>query len=154
MIDIKITGSLPMIKSDLTPAMARVAELLLQSNLERFENEGYGTWPPRRDGSPATLAGIANTLQKTSDSRSATVSAMNTIHQRGGPMRITDRMRSFFWAKWYETQDPRFKWMALTRSGMLSFPVRTYLTFREGIIDDIKDILGQEILVSETTSHI
>ena len=39
------------------------------------------------------------------------------IHEFGGTItvRITDKMRRFFWAKFRETRDEKYKWMALAR---------------------------------------
>ena len=39
------------------------------------------------------------------------------IHEFGGTINIpiTVQMRRFFWAMWYETQEEKWKWMALTK---------------------------------------
>jgi phage gpG-like protein len=159
MIDIQIQGQLPSINSNLAPAMQRIADRMYSDVMGEFDSSGYGSWEATRAGKPSMLGGrggaIAGSVTKESNATSATVSAMNTIHQRGGTMIVTDKMRSFFWAKWYETKDERYKWMALNRGGVMSFPPRTYLTFLETFFDFAKQELAGEIFkVSETVEKI
>lgn len=122
MINATIIGTLPQIQTDLTPAMKRIADILEMSNLKGFDTSGYGRWAVTREGKVATLRGLRSTVKKSSGDTWAEISAMSTIHQRGGTMMQTPKMRSFFWAKFYETKDERFKWMALSQRPML-FPV-------------------------------
>lgn len=53
------------------------------------------------------------------------------IHENGGTVRvrITDRSRSYFWRKWYETGEEKWKRMALTprQSFVITIPARPYL---------------------------
>jgi phage gpG-like protein len=159
MIDIQIEGKLPSINPDLAPAMVRIADRMYTDVLGEFNSSGYGRWEATRDGKPSMLGGrggaIASSITKESDATSATVSAMNTIHQRGGPMVVTDKMRSFFWAKWYETKDEKYKWMALNRNGVMSFPTRTYLTFLDTFFDFAKQELNKQIFTtSESVTEI
>lgn len=53
------------------------------------------------------------------------------IHEFGGTItvRITDRMRRFFWAKFRETRDEKYKWMALARrqTFTIRIPARPYI---------------------------
>jgi phage gpG-like protein len=150
MINATITGTLPQIQTDLTPAMKRIADILEASQIKGFNTSGYGRWPATREGKPATLSGLRKTLQKSSGDNWAEVSAMNTIHQRGGVMNQTPRMRSFFWAKWYETKEERFKWMALSKRAM-TFPTRTYLTLQEVDFESIrKELIDRIFSVKET----
>lgn len=53
------------------------------------------------------------------------------IHEFGGTItvRITDKMRRFFWAKFRETRDEKYKWMALARrqTFTIRIPARPYI---------------------------
>ena len=62
------------------------------------------------------------------------------IHENGGTFNvtITARMRSFFWVMYRETQDPMFKYMALTKklAFRITIPSRAYV---EPAIDDERE---------------
>ena len=154
MIKTEITGHLPHFNTDFTSAMQRIVERMYSDNLHGFDSSGYGTWENTRDGHASDLGGregkIASSMKKEFNKDSATLSAMYTIHQRGGLMKVTDKMRGYFWARYYETHEDKWKWMALNRSGIMSFPVRTYLTVRAGLMQYAKEQLrGAAITVEE-----
>ncbi len=51
-----------------------------------------------------------------------------SIHNEGGvisrQVRITEKMRRFFWAKWVQTKDPRWRAAALTKKAAISQTIR------------------------------
>lgn len=49
------------------------------------------------------------------------------IHEKGGMIKITRKMRGFFWAKFAETNEGRWKAMALTKQSHINIPARPYL---------------------------
>ena len=49
------------------------------------------------------------------------------IHENGGSITITSQMRAFFWAMWFETQELKWKYMALTKKNKLTIKARPYL---------------------------
>jgi len=50
------------------------------------------------------------------------------IHEKGGEIPITDRMRKFFWAMWYESKGRQLMWKYLALSpGPIRIPQRSYL---------------------------
>jgi phage gpG-like protein len=63
------------------------------------------------------------------------------IHHEGGNIKqtITDKMKKYFWAKFYETKIEKWKFMALSKQGMLNIhiPARPYLFLDD---DDEKSI--------------
>lgn len=83
------------------------------------------------------------------------------IHETGGTIpvhqiSITERMRKFFWAKWFESgkQDDKWKWMALKRSSdvmtipAVNMPARPFLapvTRDEGAREDILALFAKRI---------
>jgi phage gpG-like protein len=144
MIDIKITGTLPKINTNLKESMTKVRDVLLEEIYGRFDTSGYGTWSETRQGMMSTLRGIKNTVSGTSGDNWAEVSAKNTIHQRGGLMAQTPKMRRFFWAKWYQTLEERWKWMAISRMAMF-FPERKYMALRPGTIQKMRSVLLEGI---------
>jgi len=152
LIDAQIIGNLPHVSDNLAPAMERIADRMYQDALGEFDSSGYGKWPATREGKPSMLGGragmIASSLRKESSATRATVYAMNTIHQRGGSMIITEKQHRFFWAMWYATGENRWKNMALNRTGVMSFPVRTYLTLLPSLIEYAKQELKSEIFTA------
>ena len=156
MIDIQITGQFPSINTNLAPAMQRLADRMESDFLGEFDSSGYDRWPATREGSPATLGGregaIASSITKESDETSATITAMNTIHQRGGMMVAADKQRRFLFAthpEWRDRSGP-------TGQGMiLKYPVRTYMTLLATFFEYAKQELGDHILrVNETVTQI
>lgn len=54
------------------------------------------------------------------------------IHEKGGITRpnVTTKMRKWAWRRFFETEDPKFKWLALTKRNQLTIkiPARPYLS--------------------------
>ena len=75
-----------------------------------------------------------------------------TIHQFGGTFQIpvTEKSRSFFWAKWYETGDDFWKWCALTKQTQFTVTIdaRPYMLFQLTDILFIKQAVGSAILIT------
>jgi hypothetical protein len=144
MIDIKIEGKLPQLNTDLSPAMSKIADRMLWTFSKAHENEGYGTWSPTREGKPATLSGIRKTERTSFGSDFAEIRWKNTNHQFGGLMDVTEKMKGFFWAKWYDTGDDKWKWMALSKFGKMVFKARP-MTVQKEDVDYFKEILIDKI---------
>jgi len=51
----------------------------------------------------------------------------SAIHNEGGTIRITDKMRKFFWSKYYDTKNDNWKWMALTKKSYITIPKRQFM---------------------------
>jgi phage gpG-like protein len=72
------------------------------------------------------------------------------IHNTGGKLPITPKMRRFFWAKWYETKNDFWRNMALTKKTHLDIPQRQFIgdskvleiTVERMIIKELKKALG------------
>lgn len=71
-----------------------------------------------------------------------------SIHNEGGTIsrrvHITDKMRRFFWAKWMQTKDPRWKAAALTKKAAVSqtihMPRRQFVGDHPVMRKNIKEI--------------
>lgn len=73
------------------------------------------------------------------------------IHNTGGKIPITPKMRRFFWAKYKETQDTFWRNMALTKKTHINIPKRQFIgdskaletTIERMIIKELKKALRQ-----------
>lgn len=54
------------------------------------------------------------------------------IHNEGGEIQITERMRRFFWAKFFESGDERWKALAL-KKGSIKIPKRQFIGNSSGL---------------------
>lgn len=63
------------------------------------------------------------------------------IHNEGGEIAITEKMRKYFWAQYYESADEFWKHMALTKKTAFVIPKREFMV----ITDDLKKSIGREI---------
>ena len=59
------------------------------------------------------------------------------IHEFGGRIRLTDKMRKFSWAMFFKTKDDKWKWMALAKKSFLKIPARPFL--RPAVQDAMPD---------------
>lgn len=62
------------------------------------------------------------------------------IHQAGGDIVITSKMRAFFWAKYLEKGNEMYKRLALAK-GPLKVPARPYLVITQRMVDRIEKAL-------------
>jgi phage gpG-like protein len=150
MINFEISGTLPKV-SDIGLIMARIADRLKISADEQFNTSGHGSWLPTREGTASHLRGVQETLQKASGDNWAEISFKNTIHQRGGSMILTERQRRFFWSQYYDTNDEKYKWMALSVRGIMRFPVRAITVMKEDF-DFIYKEFGDRLFTIEEIS--
>lgn len=69
----------------------------------------------------------AVSIEKAADDEIVVVIATEyaKIHNEGGTIVITDRMRSYFWSQYYKTQDDYWKGMALHKTDYIDIPRRT-----------------------------
>jgi len=141
---------------------ARIGEVVKQQVDQRFDKQvdpSGAPWAPRKELGGLSSSGKANRiLQKTNRLRlsiqyqaqsDAVLVGTNVvyapIHQFGGVVNvaITPKMRKYFWAKYYENQNPKYKYMALTKktSFRIQIPARAFL----GINDQDKKEINQVI---------
>lgn len=104
-----------------------------------FTDEAFIPWKSRAIPSPGNILQMSGDLLRSISVGSSSTEQVEfvsdspyaEIHNEGGTIRlvITDKMRKFFWAMWYETQDSRWKAMALTKesSFIISIPQRKFM---------------------------
>lgn len=68
------------------------------------------------------------------------------IHNDGGPIQVTERMKRFFWAKFYETKSEMYKWLALKPVGsIITIPKRQFIGDSATLRNNIEKIIEAEI---------
>lgn len=58
------------------------------------------------------------------------------IHNEGGTMEITERMRRFFWAKFHDTKEEKWRHLALSRKS-ITVPKRQFMGDSQSLNDEI-----------------
>lgn len=67
------------------------------------------------------------------------------LHNKGGKIKITPKMRRFFWAKWYETGNEFWKNLALTKKTHLDIPQRKFIGDSKAIEKTIDRAIIKEL---------
>lgn len=68
------------------------------------------------------------------------------IHNQGGRIQVTERMRKFFWAKYYETKSEMYKWLALKPVGsIITIPKRQFIGSSATLNATIEGIIEAEV---------
>ena len=112
-------------------------------------------WTPLkyREGKPLILSGaLVMSLTPSSGMDFAQVSEGKgliyaAIHQFGGTThpKVTLKMRAYYWAKWFETQDEKWKWMAIgAKVGStltIKIPARPSLVWLDEDVERYKTML-------------
>jgi len=69
----------------------------------------------------------------------------SAIHNYGGKIKITDKMRKFFWSQFYKTNNNSWKYMALTKRSHINIPERQFMGINNEIIKQIEQIITKNI---------
>lgn len=131
-----------LIKDAQTLAEVEMLNFVL-SNFEKqgFTDASFEPWEFRKDNKDPGRAvlvksGMLRDSVKVSESNSQRVvltatAAYAQIHNEGGRVNIaiTQKMRRFFWFRFYTTKDPKFRAMALTKKTHFNFkmPKRQFM---------------------------
>ena len=109
-----------------------------------FENEVWkGTLFPTRSTGNLANSLTQNKIGKTTVQITSSLPYGN-IQNYGGKIRITDKMRKFFWAKFKSTGDSRWKGLALSRKQFIKIPKRTFIGDTPKLQLEITDIVVTE----------
>lgn len=73
-----------------------------------------------------------------------------TLHEKGGARIVTEKMKRFFWAKFFEGAEPTSMWSALRFKNITQYPARPYL---EPAVKDVA-IEIPEILKRYTMEYV
>ena len=125
---------------------------LLDEFDKNFERKGFfgNPWPPRKfQNNRGSLLMQSGKLRRSIKAaregdgiRFTSSEPYSAIHNEGGRIRVTDKMRKFFWAKYAETKDEQWKWLALKKVGStLTIPERRFI----GDAPEVKKIVEDRI---------
>ena len=92
-------------------------------------------WPPRKMNGRGSLLMVTGRLRRSIRSQVTSDSVVwetseryAAIHNYGGTIRVTAKMKKFFWYKYKVTKDDAWKWMALMKVGsQIVIPQRQFL---------------------------
>lgn len=93
------------------------------------------SWPPRKMNGKGSLLMVTGKLRRSIRSRVDADSVVwetseryAAIHNYGGSITVTAKMKKFFWYKYKVTKDDSWKWMALMKTGVrITIPQRQFL---------------------------
>lgn len=108
---------------------------------EGFTDNSFIAWPKRKDKAPHKLLSQSLALRNSITVDKATLDQIvvsagkglpyAAIHNSGGTIsvKVTDRMRKYFWYMHKKTGQAKYKWMALTKKERFSIhiPKRQYI---------------------------
>jgi len=126
-----------------------INDYLLQYFKHSFDVKAFGNekWKPSKDN-PNTLVDtktLKNSIKTVSKSprliHIQSDTAYSAIHNYGGKIKITDKMRKFFWAKYYSTRKDMWKGLALTKKTHITIPKRTYMGWNDELRNKIEDVI-------------
>ena len=124
---------------------------------QNFERQGFFAekWqrrksPIRGDGHILVASGdLRKSIRSRSDESSITFYsdlAYAGIHNEGGEIKVTARMKRFFWHKYYETKDEFWKAMALMKVGKtIKIPRRQFLGMAPEVETEVRKIIEDNL---------
>lgn len=124
---------------------------------QNFERQGFFSekWqrrksPIRGDGHILVASGdLRKSIKSRSDESSITFYsdlAYAGIHNEGGEIKVTARMKRFFWHKYYETKDEFWKAMALMKVGKtIKIPRRQFLGMAPEVETEVRKIIEDNL---------
>lgn len=124
---------------------------------QNFERQGFFAekWqrrksPIRGDGHILVASGdLRKSIRSRSDDHSITFYsdlAYAGIHNEGGEIKVTARMKRFFWHKYYETKDEFWKAMALMKVGKtIKIPRRQFLGMAPEVETEVRKFIEDNL---------
>lgn len=124
---------------------------------QNFERQGFFAekWqrrksPIRGDGHILVASGdLRRSIRSRSDESSITFYsdlAYAGIHNEGGEIKVTARMKRFFWHKYYETKNEFWKSMALMKEGKtIKIPRRQFLGMAPEVETEVRKIIEDNL---------
>lgn len=124
---------------------------------QNFERQGFFAekWqrrksPIRGDGHILVASGdLRKSIRSRSDESSITFYsdlAYAGIHNEGGEIKVTARMKRFFWHKYHETKDEFWRMMALMKEGKtIKIPRRQFLGMAPEVETEVRKIIEDNL---------
>jgi phage gpG-like protein len=161
-IDVNIIGEIP--QASFNPQVMETVAKMLDREVElNFLTSGFGKWAPLKDGVASSAIKTGRLFRSRVSGHSANSAWVGVgegliyagLVRYGGDVivPITERSRAFFWAKWYETGDEKWKWMALMKKSvlLLRFQPHDYMAIREETMAAILDMLAGNLITFSYT---
>ena len=160
----EVTGKMLAV-GDVADTLKEISEMMQRSVQLTFDEGGRpDKWTPLkyRSGKPLILTGaLRASVTPEYDLDYAAVTegrglVYAAIHQFGGVVKpkVTEKMRSFYWAKWFETKDDKWRWMALgAKVGTrleIQIPARPSLVWIEEDVEQYKTLLANRMVTFES----
>lgn len=124
-----------------------------------FTDYSFKEWPKRKDTLSHALMQKSFALKESIKVASATADRVEVvageglpyaeIHNTGGiiTIKVTDKMRRYFWYMFKSTQSAQWKWMALTKKETLTIriPQRQYIGDSQTLLNNIDKFIAERI---------
>ena len=155
----QISGSLPQLPPPQS-VMESLSTLLGEDIIKDVEAGGNPRWQNRiHPPGQATLGYIRRTLQLSSGENFARASfgggdssKYAAVHEMGWEILRTQKMKRFFWAKYYESgkADDFWKNMALSKKQFITIPPRPVVSGIFARKEDYARFIGQRLVVTHS----
>lgn len=117
---------------------------LLDSYDKNFERKGFfgRRWKKRRVKNRGSLMMVSGRLRRSIRGRVigkytiefSSDAPYARIHNEGGEIRVSERMKRYFWYLYMERKQPEYKWMALMKTGSkIKIPQRQFIGYYKGM---------------------
>lgn len=121
-----------------------------------FERKGFfgRKWPPRKfQNNRGSVLMQSGRLRRSIRAQVRGTSVVFTssepyaaIHNEGGTIRVTAKMKKYFWYKYGETKDEQWKWLALKKVGdVITIPERRFIGDAPEVRKAVEDIIKENI---------
>ncbi|WP_448529165.1 phage virion morphogenesis protein [Raineya sp.] len=128
-----------------------IGNVVLEHSIDNFRKQSFDKqpWQMRKDGDTSrnllVLSGKLRRSLRVSEAnwRKIVISsdlAYAKIHNEGGKIPVTAKMKKFFWAKYKSTKKPHWKTLATTKKTHLQIPQRQFVGIDDALKSKIQTI--------------
>lgn len=134
----------------LSKALKTIGIELKEEFDKNFENKSFfgKKWPPSDNGLVKTGDLRKSLRVQTSNSSVSIISDVEyaDIHNEGGKIQVTDKMKKFFWAKYKETKSEKYKALALKKVGSyIIIPERRFVGDAPEVKQIVEDVITEQL---------
>ncbi|MCQ2202413.1 MAG: phage virion morphogenesis protein [Bacteroidales bacterium] len=134
----------------LSKALETIGVELKEEFDKNFENKSFfgKKWPPSDNGLVKTGDLRKSLRVQTSNSSVSIISDVEyaDIHNEGGKIQVTDKMKKFFWAKYKETKSEKYKALALKKVGSyIIIPERRFVGDAPEVKQIVEDVITEQL---------
>ena len=139
------------IQEEVVDIMPRIANEIVKYSNDSFDSKSWDgvQWPNKYNKSNLLInsGNLRRSVRMSDyDLNSCTVISdtdYSAIHNEGGQIPATESMIKFAWAKWYETNDDKWKWTALKlkKDGYVFIEKTQFLGESNELVNNIEEML-------------